>query len=539
MRTTVLLCALSVSGLGCMGELMGGAQPSDEPVAPTPLPTPAPSTAALGTAQAFGPSLLQRLTRDQLVRSTERIFGVALDAATTDLVPFDSPSSTYFDNDAEALSFSLQLITDYERFAWALARQVRTDRAAFTARAGCTPSGADDEACLRRYVGVVSRRAFRRTVTASEQDALVAAFMPFARSDADFFSAVELVVAALTQHPEFLYRVEAGDPQPGTPVALSAHEVATRLAFLSTGLPPDDELLDAADRGVLLSPQGRVTQVQRLLTTRAGIEHGQRFHSKWLGYADRFFPQAIAADALSETNALVEQVVTDPQRDWLTLFTAEETWLTPALAMHYGLSTTGTASWSRGRGGGVLSQATFAALGAKFGDTSPTLRGYETYKRVFCGKLPGDIPEGVDVTMPPGNPSACKPQRYTMRTTVGCQQCHETMDHLGLGLEQVGPYGEWRASEPNNATCSASSEGKVGAQPFTGPAGLGALIAEDPRVSRCAGKQLFESMSGRKTQSTDDATLDALHAQYLETRSYGSLVLALARSPSITVKSSR
>lgn len=537
MRTTLVLLFSVLTG--CMGVLDAGTE--------TVMTTPAAdagagfSTAVLATPNAFGASQLQRLTRQQLVASAERLFGVTPDVAVADLAPFDSPSSTYFDNDARALSFSLSLITDYESFAWAFAGQVRANPAAFAARAGCTPAGFDDVACFKKYVTAVGRLVFRRALTTAEIDAAATAFMPFATTEQDFFAAVELACAAWLQHPEFLYRIEAGDPTPGAPTALTANEIATRLAFLATGLPPDAELLDAADRGSLGSPQGRANQVQRLLATRAGIEHAQRFHSKWLGYAERFFPPAIAADAMGETNALVEAVVTDPQRDWLTLFTTDETFVTPSLAQHYGLPSPGaSAGWVRAGGGrtsGVLTQASFAAIGAKFGDTSPTLRGYETYKRVFCGRLPGDIPDGVDVTMPPGDPSACKPLRYTMRTTIGCQQCHTVMDNIGLGLEQVGPYGEWRASEPSNVACSISGQGSVGAKPFTGPAEFGKLLTEDPRVARCASQQLFESMAGRKTGTADDALLDAMYGQYLETKSYASLVVSLAKSPSFTVKS--
>lgn len=501
------------------------------------------STAALSSPEALGPTRLQRLTQRQLTRSSAVLFGVTPDQATLQLAPADSPSSTAFDNDAEALTFSLQLITEYEAYAWAVAGQVKSNLPAFVARAGCTPSGPNDEVCFRQYVAAVGRLVFRRTIADAEQRGLAQAFMPFAVADRNFMSAVELVVAMWLQHPAFLYRIEAGDPTPGAPVALSAEEVAVRLSFLATGLPPDAQLLDAAQAGSLASPQGRAVQVQRLLATPDAIAHGQYLHSRWLGYADRFFPAALADDARLETNALVEQLVTDPQRDWMSLFTAEETFVTPALALHYGLPSPGGArGWVKapaGRAAGVLSHASFAALGAKFGDTSPTLRGYETIKRLMCGSLPGDIPDGVDVTMPPGDPTACKPQRYVMRSTPGCMQCHDRMDPIGLGLEQLGSYGEWRTSEPNRPGCSISGEGALRGTPFVGPSALGQLLAKEPLVARCAGQHLFESMNGRKAKPADAATLDALYAQYRDSRSYGSLVLSLARSPAITFKTAR
>ncbi|MDX2014643.1 MAG: DUF1592 domain-containing protein [Myxococcaceae bacterium] len=501
------------------------------------------STAALSTPEALGPTGLQRLTQRQLTRASAVLFGVTPDVATLQLAPADSPSSTAFDNDVEALTFSLQLITDYEAFAWAFAGQVKSNVPAFVARAGCTPMGPSDELCFKRYVANVGRLVLRRTVDDAEQRALARAFLPIAIADGNFMSAVELVVATWLQHPEFLYRIEAGSPTPGAPVALSQQEIAVRLAFLATGLPPDALLLDAAETGALASPQGRALQVQRLLATPDAVAHGQYLHSRWLGFADRLFPANLAADARLETNALVEQLVTDPQRDWMSLFTADETFVTPSLAAHYGLPSPGVAArWVKAppeRAAGVLSHATFAALGAKFGDTSPTLRGYEAIKRLLCGSLPGDIPDGVDVTAPPGDPSACKPQRYAMRTTPGCQGCHERMDPIGLGLEQLGSYGEWRMTEPNKPGCTISGEGALQGQPFVGPAALGRLLAKEPLVARCAGQHLFESLNGRKADPADGPTLDALYAQYRQTRSYGSLVLSLARSPAITFKTTR
>jgi len=66
---------------------------------------------------------------------------------------------------------------------------------------------------------------------------------------------------------------------------------------------------------------------------------------------------------------------------------------------------------------------------------------------------------------------------------------------------------------------------------------LGRWLPEGPAGGRGAGRQRFESMSGRKTGVDDAALLDAMYGQYRETRSYASLVVSLAKSPSFTVKS--
>jgi hypothetical protein len=530
MRRLLVVLLLAV---GCEGTMTMTSSPVPDEVPPDEVL----STVALGRVDAFGPSLLQRLTAHQLEGATRGLFGVGPPPAQE--LPSDSPTSTSYDNDATALSFSLELITEYEAWAWAVGAQVRRDRVGFVTRAGCMPTGPSDRACFARYVTAMSRRVFRRPAEAAEVDRMVSTFIPYAIAENDFTAAVELAVATWLQHPEFLYRVEAGDPAPGQPVSLSQHEIATRLAFLVTGLPPDELLLDAADMGALATPQGRSTQVQRLLGTPAAIAHAQRFHAQWLGFAELELNPTVALDARAETAALVEQLVTDPQRDWLTLLTAKETFVTPALASHYGLPSPGTrAGWVRPapeRGGGILGHATFAVHGKKQSrETFPSQRGYVTYKRFTCERL-WEPPASVDPSMPPDGPG-CKPTRYTMRQTPGCDSCHQIMDGIGFGLEQIGTDGEWRTTEVQRSTCAVTGEGQYQGTPFTGPSALAELLVKDPRVQRCLGEQLLESMAGRNVVSADGATLDALRAQYVETRSYGSMLVALARSPSIAMK---
>lgn len=542
----VLLC-------GCVGEFGapspgwvptaasgggGGAGPSVASgggAAPFVPPSPAP----LYAAGAYGRSALARLTKREVLSSVESIFGVAPGAAGA-LAPADSPSGTYFQNDSTALSITDSWISQQEAFASAYAAQVRAQPAPLAARVGCTPAGPGDASCFRRTIEVLGRRMLRRPITGAEVQRWSTDLLPFAVADGSFFSAVELLVAAWLQHPEFLYRVEAQVVPAGQVRPLSPFEVATRIAFFTTGQAPDDALLDAAAANALGSEAERAAHAERLLASPEGLAHAQHLHARWLGYTERFLPPAIEADALKETQALVARVTGDAQAPWLSLLTASQTWVTPALAGHYGLpAPSGAGDWvsyPAGRGGGVLSHALIASLGAKFGDTSPTLRGYALLKRLYCGKLVGAIPPGVNLDDPPGSPSDCKAKRYFQRNAAGCAHCHSVTDDLGFGLENLGAYGEWRTVEPNNASCTISGEGAIQGQAFVGPQALGALAAQDPRVLRCAGQQLFELLVGRPSLVDDAPTLDALQGQALLTPSFRALMVALVRSPALTHK---
>ena len=493
---------------------------------------------ALFTDGALGATPMQRLTRRQLGREVQRVFG--LDAtAWLDSAPVDSPSTTWFDNDATALSFSLQHVKSYEDFARAVAQAVRSG-ASIPQLAGCTPARVNDASCFGQFVAKVGRKLLRRTLSPAEVQRHVDAFLPYAVEDHDFGAAVEWVVTAWLQHPEFLYRIEHGAPQPGAATALTDEEIATRLSFLITGQGPDDALLDSASAGELQSEADRLAHALRLLDTDAARTERRTFHAQWLGYADRFLPPQLERDALAESNALVDRVTADDRADWLSLLTASDTFITPALATNYGLPSPGAAAawvaYPAGRGGGVLSHLTVSSLGSKFGDTSPTLRGVELYHRLLCGQLQGEIPPGLDTSLQPGLPTDCKPKRYVMRDTPGCSQCHGIIDDLGFGLENLGAEGQWRTVETTNPSCSIDGNGDVTGTPFRGPAELGNVLAKDSRVARCATRQLFHSFLGRSATPADVTTLDALAGRYVQTRSYRSVVLALVQSSAFTHK---
>ena len=88
-------------------------------------------------------------------------------------------------------------------------------------------------------------------------------------ADGGFAGGVELVLTAMLQAPNFLYRAEIGHEDPAGRSALDAYEVATALAYTLTASTPDAMLLAAADAGALRTPQQIEAQAKRLIDTRA------------------------------------------------------------------------------------------------------------------------------------------------------------------------------------------------------------------------------------------------------------------------------
>jgi len=500
-----------------------------------------PGAAALLEANAFGATGLRRQTRAELRGSLLDIFGVD-PAPLVDLLPSDvtgAETKNPFDNDRTLQDVSTDLVARYGHFAERYAALVAKSPTRLYAT--CTPSGPDDAACFDRIVRSAGRLAFRRRLTDDEAKHFTSELLPYAAEEQTMSSAVDGFVQIIVQHPEFLYRIETGKPGPTADTfELEPGQVAARLAFLVWGRTPDEALLDAAEAGALATPIGRRQQAERLLADPRASEHWDRFHGQWLGYANVALPTAIAEDLRQETKKLVDLVVFEEKRPWLDLFRLDRTFVTPALAQHYGMAPPVKADWvtyDAKRGGGILSHGDFLLQGSKFGDTSPTLRGYRILKRLLCGEL-GAIPPGVDTDNPPGGtaPNDCKTKRYSMRTNPSCSYCHAKTDGIGFGLENFGPAGEWRDAEPGNAACGIDGQGMLLDRPFKGPRELGDALATMPGLTACADRQLFRFVVGRADGPDDAKTLAALDAQLAAVKDLRSMVRALTDTPAIAYR---
>ncbi len=483
---------------------------------------------------SLGESGMRRLTRAEVVDSVEISVGVSVDHLVDEL-PLDIGGTTHFDNEVASQSISSIEVSEYLSFAEEVGARAAADVALPARVAGCTPLGADDIDCLTAVTEAIATRLFRRTVDEAEAARFSEALIPYAIEDGEFATGVELVVTALLIHPEFLYRTE-----PDVDV-LDGPAIASRMSFLIWGTGPDEELLAAAEAGFLTTESERRVQAERMLEDPRARTQWRRFHAMWLGYAENTLPAALADDMEEETGALIESVVFDDPTDWMELFRRDRTFVSPELADFYGLPAPANVDWvdtgSR-RGGGVLSHATVLNHGHKggaFSDTSPTLRGYELFKRLTCGTL-GGIPPQVDVDSPPGSPGQCKADAYSMRDNPNCSSCHQITDGIGFGLENFGFYGEWRDVEPNNDACVIDGVGSFRSESFVGPAELGEILAADPAVRTCATRQLFRFATGRLETAADEERIEALATTQLRETTLTDTLVELIASPAFITR---
>jgi len=525
----ILLAALLASLAGCKGDLASttdGAGPGTTSSAvnnDVPINT---------KVTGVGTTAIRRLSREEYDRTWADLLG-----DTTKPGSLGLPEDTIdpFDNNYSTQRISQTLIEALENIATEVSlRAVEADNPRRDALVGCTPTAPDDTVCFDAFVTSFGRKAFRRPMTAEE----VARYRPllaYGLEDKNFYTAIGLVIQAMLQEPAFVYHVEKGVPVVGRAgvLRLNSFEVASRLSYFIWGTMPDEALLKAAENGELETPEQLRAQGERLMADDRAKERMVRFHAMWMGWYKLGEQTTLSSAMRQESEALIKRVLFDEKRDYMDLFTFDETFLTPELATHYGMTAPaevdgGWVSYGEGGRGGILSHAAFLQVVSKFGDTSPTQRGKLIRERLMC-EIIYPPPPTVNVDEPPaGGTSNCKIDRYlAIQESTGCGACHEIMDFVGFGLEGYDELGRFRTAEDEDAECLIDGQGEIlGTGEFSGPKELGQMLADNGALEDCAVTQLYRFAYAHRETASDAEALAELKAKFTASgRKFDQLVL--------------
>ena len=501
---------------------------------------------------------IPRLSRREIERTVTDVFGI--EGAAIRNLPPDPRTATnprteaeddVFDTYASTKVPGQVFVEGLEAMAFEIARDFTADTARVDALAGCTPEGGTwDAACLESFLRELGRRLFRRPVTDEEASALVAAASPFGEENGHYVAA-RMVVSSLLMSPDFVYRTEiGGEPTmvDGEAVhALDNYELVSRLAYFFWGTTPTEELLDRA--AVPAFDEGTLEDMVREMAADPRTDAQMRvFHEAWLRYGELLVTdEALATDMRAETEALVDRALGDTA-PWTTLFTSRETFVTPALAAHYGLESTPSSSageWvpygDDGRAG-VLAHGSFLSLSStRITETLPSRRGAMIARRVLCMTILPPPPEvsvdmGVEVAE-----DACKHEAYAAHRASGssCNGCHAGIDPIGFGLERYNGLGQYREVEEANPACTIDAAGVAMGEPFSGPRELADVLDRTGAVSRCAVDQLVRFATRGPTSDAHSPMIDRLHDEWQASgESFRELMIAVALDPSFRYRKS-
>jgi hypothetical protein len=440
-----------------------------------------------------------------------------------------------FKNQYVAQSLSPLLEDAYSSAAEKLARNAFRHNA--PPLVSCQPSAA----CRTEFIRNFGLKAFRRPLAPAEQARYEALF----EKQGDFSSGAQLVVEAMLQSPNFLFRLEDTANPKWRPYA-----AASRLSYALWDSMPDDELLAAAGRGDLDTPQGIEKSTRRMLDNPKAHQALDEFASQWLRFdrvltatkERRAFPQFTPDTAIAmtqEARRFVADLVWNG-RDFTQLYTAAYGFPNGDLARIYGVEPPANdfdrvAFPANSDRAGILGQALFLALTAKPDETSPTARGLFVREQFLCQHV-ADPPPGVNTNLPPvtaATPMTNRDRMAMHATNKSCAGCHTLIDPIGNGFEKfdaIGQYreklkltfgqsfGEAKAKAPvSTVELDLDTKGQVAGIPnsaFSTPKELGAVLAASPQCQECIVKQYFRYVAGRSETPADRPVIRAVFEDF-------------------------
>jgi Protein of unknown function (DUF1592)/Protein of unknown function (DUF1588)/Protein of unknown function (DUF1595)/Protein of unknown function (DUF1585)/Protein of unknown function (DUF1587) len=390
-----------------------------------------------------------------------------------------------------------------------------------TASVPCKPADPTraDGACARLFIEKYGERLFRRPLTKSETLARLRTASTGAKQSNDFYAGLKLALTSLLLAPEFLFRVETAEPDPGHPgqYRLDGYTKAARLSFLLWDSAPDQELLAAARSGAIHTEAGLKQQLSRMVSSPR-FEDGVRAFFTDVLQLDGIenlvkdpaiypkFNQSVSDSAKEQTLRTAIDLLVRKKRDYRDLFTSNDTFINRPLASVYRIPFPSSSDWApytfpqSSERSGILTQVSFLSLFAHPGTSSPTKRGIKVYEIFMCQPTP-DPPADVDFSrVQDSSKGTVRARLLDHMQNVGCAVCHRRTDPPGLALEHFDGLGQLRTTE--NGTTIDVSAGINGVK-FEGAQGLGQFLHDDPRVPECLVRNVYAYGVGRETDEPD------------------------------------
>ncbi len=359
----------------------------------------------------------------------------------------------------------------------------------------CHPETEADEAvCARRILTRLATRAYRRPLAEDGPELqTLLAFYEQGRAAQGFEAGIERALARILMSPQFVFQFEhePADIEPGGTYRLSDVELATRLSFFLWSSIPDDELLAAAARGDLSSPQALGAEVERMLVDPRARALTDNFAGQWLSLReldealpqDRDFDANLRAALGEETRLLFTKVVAG-NLSVLEMIDSDTTYLNERLAKHYGVAgvrgshmrevALGADSPRRG----LLGHGSWLTATSVADRTSPVVRG-EWFLTHLLGVPVPEPPPGVEADL--SNEAKIAREDDTLRERLErhranptCAACHQIMDPIGLALENFDLVGRWRDQDNGKPIDTAAT--LTDGSDISGPADLRQLL---------------------------------------------------------------
>ncbi len=456
--------------------------------------------------------------------------------------------------------------------ALALSAQMTATSARMTELVGsCATDGdaSNDKACLESFVGRFGRVAFRRPLSMSEVSLFVdvgsVSLTP---------AAVARIIGLMLCAPEFLYVVELGGPAPpmASRIALTAHELATRLSLHFWNTLPDNELSTAADNQSLLDESQYQAQVARLARDQRAERTLREFFSQWFELERTPSLDSRLSDPVYRSvagtfvpTAQTKQHVVDEIDDLVTYLYRQGRPVSDVLTDGHAVSRTadvaelyGVAPWDGSstpaslQNRNLITRLAFLASGVS--NTRPILKGARIRSQLLCQPLPPPPPEAMNVTVEfsPTLTTRDAVEKLTEQNGTSCASCHKTLvNPLGFITENFDAFGRVREAQQLFDSSGAPSLLKpVNTSVVLGipTAGAGTVkdanegvkvLADTGLFEWCFARQYFRFAFGRKEQEFDQYVVDQLQFAARTGQPLAQVVAAVALRPEFRMRISQ
>jgi len=489
---------------------------------------------------------VQRLTVAEYIATVRSAVGVEISKEARELLPRDLRADG-FSNTAYNLNVDLAHVEAYARLAEIVAGRI--DVKALAAKHTKSRELTDEN--LAKIIAPVGRRLLRGPLDKEEIARYCGVSTSVAGAGGDFEEAIRYVLEAMLQSPRFLYRIEMqrGD---GSPQALDPFELASRLGYILWGGPPDDALLQAAEKRQL-DRAGVEAHAQRMLKDRRAVEHSLQFVAEWLnlGRLENLRPNKqnfpgwdprLAADMRDETLAYFEEIVWKQNRPLADLLNARLTFVTPRLAKHYGLPLDKPPAEDQAvridlstlpQRGGLLTQGSVLTAGGD--DASMVGRGLFVMRELLRGVV-RNPPPCVDTTPVPSKPGLT--QRGISESRIAnqsCTACHAKFEPLAFGLEKFDGLGSYRETDEHGNKLrddgSVLLPGQAKSIAYKSSRELMDVLAASERVRESFTWKVTQFALGRPLGGQDARAVAEIHRRAQQAGgTYGSLMTAIVTS---------
>lgn len=480
---------------------------------------------------------LRRLTKREYQNTIRDLLGIEL--AYVETFPADQEKFG-FDNNVLGQAVTLDHVNKYQNAAEQIAALATENLPALL---GCDPAALappEQDACVQTFIGErFGPRAYRRPLTDDEAARLLALYQA-GKNGGSVEEGVQWAVTAMLESPHFLYRPELGVTQEQDELPLSDFEVASRLSYFLWQSMPDDILFDAAQKGLLRSPDEIEGQARRMLADPRAKPALADFVLQWFELTrmdevtkdPALFPEftdALRAAMVEESERFVTHVLWSEQGTLAELLTSTTSFVNGDLASLYGLSGA-SADWAQveldpSQRAGLLTQASLMSRFSTDDATSPIPRGLFVRQNLMC-QSPPPPPTDLMIEVPPQVPGQSTRERFEQhRADPACAGCHVYFDPIGFGFENYDPIGRYRTVEeyqgqtvPIDASgevASLSDDQDISGQ-FVGAVELGGMLGESALVRQCMVTRMFRFTFGRQEISGDRATLDEAYGLLTE-----------------------